>query len=328
MRHPTVVVQASGLPCGGPKPHGAFFFQACLERLPARVDRIRALSLTFSNVVNRLRRAGPMRRSSQHTASPAHLAIYLNSAPSPQNAVDIFRGEWTCSLPEPLAGVTAGGMDLFHDPRIDWFVEGIGGVRGKSALELGPLEGAHTYMLERRGAAPIVAVEANTRAYLKCLIVKELLGLRQTRFIAGNFLEYLRRNEESFQLGIACGVLYHMEDPAELIALLAQRCSEHVFIWTHYYDAAIIHRNPAIGPRFSGSRAHDHAGFSHTLYQQEYQETLRWAGFCGGSAPASNWMTREDLLRCLDHFGFEVKAQASIARPPEWSPCVIAETAG
>jgi hypothetical protein len=266
------------------------------------------LLLKISNQVDRFLRSAPTSSTLQSRDRFAHLAEYLSSSPSPQNAVDIFRGEWTCSLPPPLDAVTAGASDLFHDARIEWFMKGIGGVAGKSALELGPLEGAHTYILERAGARPIVAVEANTRAYLKCLIVKELLGLREARFLAGNFLEYLRATEEPFQICLACGVLYHMEDPAELIALLAHRCSEHVFIWTHYYDASIIHADPRIGPRFSGSRAHDRGGFAHTLYQQRYEETLNWAGFCGGAAPSSNWMTRADLMRCLDYFGFDVTA--------------------
>ncbi len=34
-------------------------------------------------------------------------------------------------------------------------------------LELGPLEGAHTYQLR------ILAIEANAEAFLKCLVVKE-----------------------------------------------------------------------------------------------------------------------------------------------------------
>ena len=47
---------------------------------------------------------------------------------------------------------------------------------GKTVLELGPLEGAHTYQLHQRGAN-IVAVEASKQAYLKCLITKEIVGL-------------------------------------------------------------------------------------------------------------------------------------------------------
>ena len=66
------------------------------------------------------------------------------------------------------------------------FLAEIGGVTEKTILELGPLEGGHSYMLDRAGAAQVVAIEGNARAYLKCLIVKELLGLPRVQFLCGD----------------------------------------------------------------------------------------------------------------------------------------------
>ena len=65
------------------------------------------------------------------------------------------------------------------------------GTRGRLAgfgiLELGPLEGAHTYRLEQLGAERILAIEANVEAYLKCLIVKEILGLIKSKLLTWRF---------------------------------------------------------------------------------------------------------------------------------------------
>src|SRR3954464_14009309 len=94
-------------------------------------------------------------------------------APSVQAAVDIFKGEWSSKFPAEAGPVTAGQWALFEDARLAWALERLGGVAGKTALELGPLEGGHSYMLQRSGAASVVAVEGNPRAYLKCLLVKE-----------------------------------------------------------------------------------------------------------------------------------------------------------
>src|SRR6058998_2055014 len=95
------------------------------------------------------------------------LDYYVKSIPSEQNALDIFKGEWSSSLP-PEKGLQTGGVAaLFQDGRVKWAVEQFGGVEGQTILELGPLEGAHTYMLEKMGAASVTAIEANTRAYLK-----------------------------------------------------------------------------------------------------------------------------------------------------------------
>ena len=103
-------------------------------------------------------------------------------------------------LPEPLASLHAGLLPVFEDVRIEWAVPQHGGVGGKRVLELGPLDGAHTYMLERFDSAEVVAVEANTHAYLRCLIVKELLEIRRARFLLGDFVEYLRATRDKFDV--------------------------------------------------------------------------------------------------------------------------------
>lgn len=227
---------------------------------------------------------------------------YVMSTPSPQQALDIFKGEWSSKLPECLATLQAGSIPLFEDARIEWCVEQLGGVKGKTVLELGPLEAGHSYMLERSGAATIVSIEANKRAFLKCLIVKELLDLKRTRFLYGDFVEYLKTNQTKFDVCIASGVLYHMRNPAELIALACE-ISEQLFIWTHYYDQEIISKNLNLAHKFSSGILNEYAGFKHTLYRQDYKAALNWAGFCGGNETFSYWLDRDDILRCLRYFG-------------------------
>lgn len=227
---------------------------------------------------------------------------YVTLTPNPQNALDIFKGEWSSKLPEPLANLRAGSVPLFEDSRIEWCVAQLNGIEGKTVLELGPLEAGHTYMLERFGAAEIVSIEANTRAYLKCLIVKELLALTRTSFLCGDFIEYLQNNQTKFDVCIASGVLYHMRNPAELIALAA-KASDQIFIWTHYYNQAIISKNPNLAHKFSSGVPNEYAGFQHTLYRQEYKAALEWTGFCGGKEVFSHWLNRDDIIACLRHFG-------------------------
>ncbi|CAN5852206.1 hypothetical protein BH23PLA1_BH23PLA1_02340 [soil metagenome] len=239
------------------------------------------------------------------TVKPADvLDHYLAVAPGPQNALDLFKGEWSSKMPAPLDHLEAGNAQLFEDARITWFEQQVGGFEGKSVLELGPLEGGHTYMLEQRGAESILAVESNTRAFMKCLIAKELLGMTRARFICGDFLEFLREPGPQFDLCVASGVLYHMREPAELIALLARRCSEHVLLWTHYYDEDLIVGDPAHAHKFVAREEVEFEGFSHVLHRHEYRAAVDWGGFCGGPALYCHWMTRPDILGCLEHFGF------------------------
>jgi hypothetical protein len=157
-------------------------------------------------------------------------------------------------------------------------------------------------MLERGGAGSIIAVEGNRRAYLKCLIVKELLGLHRARFLCGDFVEYLRSERTRFDVCIASGVLYHMVNPVELLALIA-RTSDRVYLWTHYYDKGLIAAKPTLFAKLPSSHVAECEGFRHTLYRYEYRTALEWAGFCGGSAPFSHWLSRPDIFACLRHFG-------------------------
>ena len=227
--------------------------------------------------------------------------FYVTSAPSPQNALDIFKGEWSSEVP---VKAQSGKAKLFEDARLSW-LEKEAGCKGKTVLELGPLEGGHSYTLERLEAKSIVSVESNSHAFLKCLVVKELLGLQRVSFLYGDFIEYLKETEQTFEICLASGVLYHMRNPAELIELLSRVCQEYLLIWTHYFDRDILEKDPAFERRFPETVTADHKGFKHTLYRTEYLEALDWKGFCGGNTSYTRWMSREDIFRCLEYFGFE-----------------------
>lgn len=237
-------------------------------------------------------------------------------APSPQTVVDAFDGEWLSRFPEDL-GVAAGQSPTFDDPRLRWAIPRLA-VNGASVLELGPLEGGHSYMLEQAGAASVLAIESNRQAFLRCLATKELVGLEATRFLCGDFLEYLRASDETFDVCVACGVLYHLLDPVELIALLA-RHARRLYLWTHYYDPAVL----GTSSRFGGPVEKVTAGFAHELHPRPYSRLgLRLASFPGGANRSASWLTRDDLLRALTHFGWDEVELGGETREAEPGPAI------
>lgn len=229
-------------------------------------------------------------------------AEYITTFPSAQNALDIFKDEWASRLPAPFQDLKAGDTGLFEDGRINWLGERIGDVDQMHVLECGPLEGGHTYMLERLGVASILSIEANTRAFLRCLVLKELLGLQRSRFMLGDFVSYLR-NCSRYDLIVACGVLYHLVNPVEAIALMAN-ATDQLYIWTHYFDEDKVKAQPALARHFQSSALMEHNGFRHSVHRQNYQTRLGNPGFMGGSEYYSHWLSREDLLGALAFFGF------------------------
>ncbi|HVG12208.1 MAG TPA: class I SAM-dependent methyltransferase [Flavisolibacter sp.] len=226
---------------------------------------------------------------------------YIKTVPSEQNAIDIFKDEWSSRFPGNVP--VAGPIPLFEDSRIAWAVDQLKGINGSQVLELGPLEGGHSYMLEKMGAASVTAIEANSRAYLKCLIAKEVLQLERVQFLFGDCIEYLKICPKRFDVCIASGILYHMVNPVELLHLMS-KVSDRIFIWTHYFNGEILHRQPNLSPKFPSSMAAEYNGFKHTLYRQEYAASLDSAGFCGGSDFFSHWLSREEILSCLNALGY------------------------
>ena len=234
---------------------------------------------------------------------------FFGVTPSDQNALDVFAGEWSSSPPAARPELKSGATPLFDDPRIQWAHDRFGetglagGFAGRDVLELGPLEGGHTFLMDRLGAKSITAIEASARAYLKCLIAKETFGMPSAHFLPGDCLTYLRTTHRTYDIGVACGILYHLTNPVELLELLGQRCRA-IFLWTVFYDPEFIAKQPEPDKRFSPALPMEHADFKHTLHRFNYGASLDWKGFCGGGEVYSHWMEKPDILAALERFGF------------------------
>ncbi len=229
---------------------------------------------------------------------------YVTTQPSHQNILDLFEGEWSSRLPDELGLVTKPGTaGLFADGRVSWAEEVLGGFSNRNILELGPLEGGHSYMLQRGNASRVVSIESNTRAFLKCLCVKEIFKLDKVEFRLGDFMSYLEDEDSKYDMVFASGVLYHMVDPIKLLHMIS-KVSDRLFLWTHYYDEEAISSNPELSHKFESASSYEYEGVSYSYYKQSYKEALDWAGFCGGPESVSKWLTRDGILDALKQFGF------------------------
>jgi hypothetical protein len=231
--------------------------------------------------------------------------VHVSGPPNTQLTLDVFAGEWASRLPAPYDMLRAGTSPLFHDERIAWTLERFGPLDGMSMLDLGPLEGGHAYMALQAGAAWVVAVEGNVRHFLKCLVVKDLLSMDRAEFRLGDFMIMLAEEDVEYDLVNAQGVLYHMADPVELIALTAAR-GRRLALWTQYYEPERIAR---LGPVFRRHFSEQPVpavtrGFAHTHHRFDYGLGRRLVGFYGGNQPHANWLSREDLMGALEHFGW------------------------
>jgi hypothetical protein len=229
---------------------------------------------------------------------------YVHEAPSVQQTLDIFEGAWSSVL--PFENVAAGASRLFDDDRIKWMLDQLGDVAGWDVLELGPLEGGHSFMLEQAGARHIEAVDANKTAYLKCLVIKELLGLKAAHFVLGDFDEVLRSSQKRYDLIVASGVLYHMADPLVTLQNMT-RLSDRIFIWSHFFDEVAMPANdPRRRPITGEVTKRTVEGDTLTYHSRSYLNNQGESKFCGGSQSKSVWLEREETIALLRNKGYDV----------------------
>jgi len=223
--------------------------------------------------------------------------------PSAQNAIDIFEGRWLTRIEEIYPGVRSGpGNYLKEDTRPQLAARHLGIARGSfhgmKVLELGPMEGMHTYQIDKLGADKIVSVEANSEAYLRCLVMKEILQYK-AHFLLGDAVKYVDSTDERWDLIFCSGILYHMQDPYQLIKSITAH-TDRIFLWTHYYDPLLPK-----GPNFRKITV-IRDGMPLEYYEHAYNIDISSEAFWGGNKPTACWMTKEAIIELFKNFGFQL----------------------
>ena len=248
------------------------------------------------------------RASKAADAKTSHAAIdhvfdqYTKALPANQNAIDALPG-WNSAFP-PEAGVIAGNHPLFADGRIDWALTQFGSIEGKTVLEIGPLEGMHSYILHKHAPLRIDALEANQLCFLRCLVTKQILKLDRAYFYLGDAQKWLEEKDVRYDLAIASGVLYHMHDPAQFLVQLSRR-TDSIFMWTHFFLEEAMPANDVRRLPFSGNvERRSVEDLSVRYYERGYFSANSDKSFCGGMRDLHYWMHRDDILELLRSLGF------------------------
>jgi hypothetical protein len=239
--------------------------------------------------------------------------FYVNSAPSDEFAINLFQGEWSSHLPG-FPDTISGSSPLFDDQRIHPWVNRIMEINPRSVsepdsfkvLELGPLEGGHTYMLSLKGW-DIISIESNCKAFMKSLITANIYRTR-ARFLLGSFEEYFSSLSPDVVFDFICcsGVLYHLKKPSETLRRILSH-TKSIGIWTHYGSPELLNQMP---DRFSEHIYIDSiSGQAMVGYKQYYGSALDLSSFCGGGQDYSIWMSKDQILELLAEYGFVVEIQ-------------------
>ena len=174
-----------------------------------------------------------------------------------------------------------GQFDALSDPRVGFFFQSFPGA--KSVLELGSLEGGHTFALARR-TSRVVAIEGRDSNVKRAKFVQSLLGVDNIEFVEANLETTELSQFGTFDAVYCVGLLYHLPRPWELIQQIA-RVSSNVYLWTHYA---------------SEKEADERAGSYQGKWYAEHGATDPLSGL----SPKSFWPTLAGLRNMLVNCGF------------------------
>jgi hypothetical protein len=228
--------------------------------------------------------------------------IFSADYPQHQNALNIFGKTWVAAMPVG-SGLAAGSLAHMAGGRVLWAANVIGGLAGKVILELGPFEGYDAYTFEQLGATAVVSIENNVTNFLKCLVIKNIFGLRTT-FLLGDFVQFMESGKSRFDVCWISGVLYHMTDPIRLMRA-ASRVSDILFIWTHYYDHLVINADQEKKAPFRPelNKTVDFADRRIVLQYRSYGGR-KGSNFSGGPDEHSFWLVKDDIMHILNSLGY------------------------
>lgn len=127
-----------------------------------------------------------------------------------------------------------GYFDAMNDARIDQFFGVFPEV--ETVLELGSLEGGHSFALARNPRVKrVVAIEGREPNVKRSELVKGVLKDEKVEFVIGDIEKLDFDKFGKFDAVFCSGLLYHLPRPWELIPKLA-RLSDNIFIWTQISD--------------------------------------------------------------------------------------------
>ena len=129
-----------------------------------------------------------------------------------------------------------GYFDAMNDARITQFFEVF--PRAEKIIELGSLEGGHSFALARNPVVKkVLAIEGRDKNLEKARFVQRILGDTKVEFMQGDIEKLDFTQFGTFDAVFCSGLLYHLPRPWELIPKLSA-LSSNIFIWTQLSEEA------------------------------------------------------------------------------------------
>ncbi|HEV8308090.1 MAG TPA: methyltransferase domain-containing protein [Methylomirabilota bacterium] len=186
-----------------------------------------------------------------------------------------------------------------------------GDLTGLRVADLACLEGGFSLALAQRGAN-VLGIEARKRNLEKAQLLREHFELPNLEFSRGDVKEFSRDAFGTFDVVLALGILYHLDEPVSWLRQIAEATRGVLIVDTHFAplrDTDLAQLDPTVG-RLGGLERKELAGWTYEgRWFREVPrrghvdpETDLWAAY---SNDRSFWLTKGALQLALRGAGFE-----------------------
>jgi 2-polyprenyl-3-methyl-5-hydroxy-6-metoxy-1,4-benzoquinol methylase len=189
--------------------------------------------------------------------------------------------------------------------------EGLGGdFSGRRILDIGCLEGYFSIECALQGAE-VLGIDGKFLNVRKCEFVRSVLGVERATFVRGDAMQLARVMSGQFDVVLALGLLYHLDDPYAFLEQVAGLCDGFTVIDTHI---ALQEQPDTIKagwrPGLSDMRTFTFGGrqYEGRLFREFPAGTARLTKDLSPTASLENelsvWLTEDSLVRMLHDVGF------------------------
>jgi 2-polyprenyl-3-methyl-5-hydroxy-6-metoxy-1,4-benzoquinol methylase len=229
-------------------------------------------------------------------------------------AVRDLLGGWSHNI-KLADGIYTSYVDEFypaHREVMEVINHALGGrFSGKRIVDIGCLEGYYAVECALQGAE-VLGIEGKLLNIKKCEFVKSVLGVERLTFAQDDAMRVTRDRYGGFDVAIALGLIYHLDDPFTFLDNLARLCDGFVVI-----DTLVALEDPPDSisggwrPELSALRRFEYRGREyHGRTYREYESSapqlekdLSVTASLGNEF--SVWLTEQSLIRLLRDVGFE-----------------------
>ena len=184
------------------------------------------------------------------------------------------------------------------------------GLKGLRVADLGCLEGGFGLAMAQRGMN-VIGIEARHTNLMKALLLKEHFELPNLEFRQDDVKNFTRESYGTFDIVLALGILYHLDEPLKWMRQLAAATNGLLIVDSHFapaQDSGLALLDPRISQLGPLQQIED----AELTYEGRWftdcsgaadRETQVWASY---SNDKSFWLTK-DSLRCgLIRAGFNL----------------------